>query len=305
MTRTPESAPRVTATPAAIRACFVKYQNGDCKVPNCPHDHSNAAMKYLTDKGNFWSNLNKLDDQYEETDTFDHEDYGTPDDLRMLREIESDDLDAIRDALGILTNGPVGSPIVSGRVILSDSHYWEVSEILLDTGALQRNYIDPDVLADIEIKLNDSGEYDSLPKRRRMNAAVKLDDNATVKRINEYVILIISIPNAQGNLSVSREILQVFRTGHPIIIGLPSICRSFIKPLVDGLTGKFGQIGDLVTSNANLLTLSSEADSDEVLITEGIYEPFENTLEVAPEELDFDQPHSFSFATDFLDRGMN
>ena len=126
-----------------------------------------------------------------------------------------------------------------------------------------------------------------------MNAAVLLGDNVTVKRIDEFVILTIAIPDAQGNLSVSRELLQVFRTGHPIIIGLPSICRSFIKPLVDGLTGKLRRVGDLLNSNSNLLTLSSEAESEEDLITGAIYEPFDNTLEVAPEEMDFDQPHSF------------
>ena len=70
---------------------------------------------------------------------------------------------------------------------------------MLDTGALQRNYIDPDVLADIEIKLADSRELDSVPKRRKMNAAVLLGDNVTVKRIDESVILTIAMPDAQGN----------------------------------------------------------------------------------------------------------
>ncbi len=310
--RPPDSMPRISAAPTVIRPCFVKFQNGDCRIPNCPHDHSDMAMKTLRDKGNsLWAKLVVLDEiSVEDMNQADSDiaNPASPDSLNMLREIEPSELDAIRDALSILTTGPIGSPIVFGKIILSAEHSWDVSDILLDTGALQRNYIDPDVLDDITIKLNDSRQFQLVPKLNNINAAVELGDASTVRRISQSVFLTIAIPDANGFISIAREELQVFKTGHPIIIGRPAICRSFMKPLIDGLTGKFFEIqrpDNLRTCPRNLLTLNPRAEVETSSISGELLSPFENAIEEAPEELNLDHPQSFSFATDFLDRDMN
>ena len=231
-----ENFPKVSATPTILRPCFARFQNGECKVPNCIHDHSDVAMKMLRDKGmSHWSKLNVIEEQVVEEAAevpSDLNDFSRPDNLNMLREIAPTELDAIQEALSVFSVGDVGSPIVAGKVILSNRHSWDVDEILLDTGALQRNYIDPDVLDDIEMKLHDSREFKGVPVRRNINAAVELGDATTVRRITQSVVLTIAIPDADGSINIAREELQVFKTGHPMIIGRPAICRSFIKPLI-------------------------------------------------------------------------
>ena len=303
---TQENFPRVCATPTIVRPCFAKFQNGECKVTNCVHDHSDAAMKLLRDKGNsFWSKLNVIEERVEEPigeGSFETNDFASPDKLTMLKEMEPTELDSIQEALSIFAVGEVGSPIVAGKLILSNKHSWEVDDILLDTGALQRNYIDPDVLNDIEMKLNDSRQFKLVPVRRNINAAVELGDATTIRRITQSVILTIAIPDADGSISIAREELQIFKTGHPMIIGRPAICRSFIKPLMDGLTGRFG---NQTLEASSLLTMNASLEADEVITPGTILPPFEDLIDDAPEEESCEHPQSFSYATDYLDRDMN
>ena len=98
-------------------------------------------------------------------------------------------------------------------------------QVLMDTGATSANYISKTCLDEMRNSLGQG-------KVKPMKGVVTLGDSQTKVQIEEAVYLNVSLFDPEQEKHMANCVFQVMETGHDLVIGLPTIMRSFIPLLV-------------------------------------------------------------------------
>ena len=175
----------------------------------------------------------------------------------------------------------------NGVIHVADSKIG-VESVLMDSGALDKNYICPDF---INQHLDVFGAL-----LRKVNSAVRLGDSKTKYNIDQEITLTISFTDENGAVHTGRADFQVFRTGYNIIMGLPGISAHFTDLFISML--KREQLKQSPPHQMNKMTAAYiEADN-------GYPMPAWSTpIEEAPEEAD-EHPVNFGYALHFMEMSV-
>ena len=114
-----------------------------------------------------------------------------------------------------------------GEVSFADGSRSRRLQVLMDTGATSANYISKTCLDEMRNSLGQG-------KVKPMKGVVTLGDSQTKIQIEEAVHLNISLFDPERERHEADCVFQVMETGHDLVIGLPTIMRSFI-PLLASL----------------------------------------------------------------------
>ena len=114
-----------------------------------------------------------------------------------------------------------------GEVSFADKTQSRRLHVLMDTGATSANYISKTCLDEMRSSLGKG-------KVKPMKGVVTLGDSQTKIQIEEAVHLNISLFDPERERHEADCVFQVMETGHDLVIGLPTIMRSFI-PLLASL----------------------------------------------------------------------
>ena len=151
--------------------------------------------------------------------------------------------------------------IISGTVFVMDRKY-VVDRVLLDTGALDQNYISPSLARFLE---STGAVIDSI------NTHVRLGDSKTVVPIKQKLTLKLGFSSKSGLVTAISE-FHVLENGYDMIVGLPTIVEHFIPILIEALMEGKSEDHKRVIQQFFLV------DHPDLL------EPFSTPREEAPEE---------------------
>ena len=112
-----------------------------------------------------------------------------------------------------------------GEVSFADGSRSRRLQVLMDTGATSANYISKTCLDEMRNSLGQG-------KVKPMKGVVTLGDSQTKVQIEEAVYLNVSLFDPEQEKHMANCVFQVMETGHDLVIGLPTIMRSFIPLLV-------------------------------------------------------------------------
>lgn len=288
--------------------CYKYFINKKCEdfsKGKCPYDHSEFTMKsmarkvkesflslhHLENKVNESVVVNSVNDSLD--DDYDSDNINDIDISNINNEMINEDnyiasdsetfhmiFDSVVSSLG---DSSPRSPIISGEVILKDESVC-IRRALLDTGAMHRNYISHSLVR----KLQRLSSYELLIEDTQ--AGVILGDNKTKVKIDKKIVLKISFTDSVSKLYTAHLEFLVFDTGYDVIIGLQDILEHFLPLLVDALGGRhliqYGKFSVLEDREADLQL------------------PFTTSTLEAPEETATEEPCSFPYALDYLDRSL-
>ena len=112
-----------------------------------------------------------------------------------------------------------------GEVSFADRSKSRRLQVLVDTGATSANYISKTCLDEMRNSLEQG-------KVKPIKGVVTLGDSQTKIQIEEAVYLNVGLFDPEQEKHMADCVFQVMETGHDLVIGLPTIMRSFIPLLV-------------------------------------------------------------------------
>ena len=115
--------------------------------------------------------------------------------------------------------------ICQGKVSFADGSDSRRLHVLIDTGATSANYISKTCLDEMRSSLGKG-------KVKPMKGVVTLGDSQTKVQVNEAAFLNVSLFDPGQEKHTANAVFQAMETGHDLVIGLPTIMRSFIPLLV-------------------------------------------------------------------------
>jgi len=116
------------------------------------------------------------------------------------------------------------SAVTEGLVLLGQQTI-KVPSVLHDTGATDHNYISPDLFVKLKTFVSQSDI-------RSIKGAVLLGDASTTKPIDTEIRLLVRFWDPGGMAHQGTAWFQVFKTGHDMIIGFPTIVDTFLDLMV-------------------------------------------------------------------------
>ncbi len=186
------------------------------------------------------------------------------------------------------------SAVTEGLVLLGQQTF-KVQSVLHDTGATDNNYISPDLFKILK-------PFVSQSDLRTINGAVMLGDASTKKPIDTEVRLTVRFWDPGGMAHQGVVWFQVFKSGHDMIIGFPSIVDKFLDLMVallrDGAQKRSEQrdAGEILFDALSyLVDLGDNAPRSTDLIP-----AWSHPLEEAEEEAELPVPANFEAAIYFL-----
>ena len=185
------------------------------------------------------------------------------------------DIEIIEKIHSMPSNKPVS--VLAGVISVNNSSI-PIDNVLLDTGAIDKNYINPKFLNLYPDSLKNSIRY--------YDTIVRLADNKTTATVIGDIHINLSFPFENSIVSATVKCM-IFETAYDLILGLPDICRYYSDPICHAI-------------KAGKAHYDSQLLSNFVPIVGQEYPLFDETLDPAPEDSEEDLPCAFSYALDYL-----